>query len=186
MNNQKILIYDFDILYQILNELKKEINFEIININTKDFSSLEKVDDDSLIITKKEISNIKNQLIISKLPIRFFKLIEQLNLSFLKQKFNEQSEFIVKNYKINLNSREMIFNSIKLKLTEKETNIIIFLSKSNKPVNIQQLQSEVWGYHSELETHTVETHIYRLRKKIHASFGDEKFIISEKDGYKIL
>ena len=60
----------------------------------------------------------------------------------------------------------MIFDDIKLKLTEKEVNIIIFLSKLDKPANIHQLQSKVWEYHPELETHTVETHIYRLRKKI--------------------
>ena len=68
------------------------------------------------------------------------------------------------NYKINLNSREMSFKDLTLKLTEKESKVILFLSKSNKPVNVDQLQSEVWGFNSKLETHTVETHIYRLRK----------------------
>ena len=53
----------------------------------------------------------------------------------------------------------------RLKLTEKEINSIIYLSKSKKPVKIQELQSNVWGYQSQLETHIVETHIYRLRKK---------------------
>ena len=72
-----------------------------------------------------------------------------------------------------------------LKLTEKETNIIIYLSKSNNAVGIDQLQSEVWQYHSNLETHTVETHIYRLRKKILNSFNDNEFIISRKNGYQI-
>tara|TARA_Y100000287_G_C14069343_1_gene279964 strand:- start:415 stop:699 length:285 start_codon:yes stop_codon:yes gene_type:complete len=90
------------------------------------------------------------------------------------------------NYKINLNSREMSFNDLTLKLTEKESKVILFLSKSNKPVNVDQLQSKVWGFNSKLETHTVETHIYRLRKKINDKFNDENFIISKKNGYQIV
>ena len=86
---------------------------------------------------------------------------------------------------MNLNSKEIFFNSTKLKLTEKETKIIIYLFNSKKPVKIEILQSEVWGYHSELETHTVETHIYRLRKKILNAFSDENFIISTNNGYQI-
>ena len=84
-----------------------------------------------------------------------------------------------------MNSRELSLGDQRLKLTEKETNIIIFLFKSKKPVGVNQLQNEVWSYQSDLETHTVETHIYRLRKKIYKKFSDNNFIISEKDGYKI-
>ena len=76
-------------------------------------------------------------------------------------------------------------NNIKLKLTEKEINTITYLSKSEKPVNIDELQEKVWSYHSDIETHTVETHIYRLRKKILDTFNDKNFIISEKNGYQI-
>ena len=74
---------------------------------------------------------------------------------------------------------------IRLKLTEKEINTIIFLSKSNKPVSVDELQKKVWSYQSDIETHTVETHIYRLRKKILNTFDDNKFIISKKNGYQI-
>ncbi len=79
----------------------------------------------------------------------------------------------------------MFYKSLKLKLTEKEINSIIYLSKSGKAVKIQELQSKVWGYQSELETHTVETHIYRLRKKISEKFKDNNFINSTKKGYII-
>ena len=72
-----------------------------------------------------------------------------------------------------------------LNLTEREANIIIFLYNSKKPVKISKLQTEVWGHNSKLETHTVETHIYRLRKKINNSFSDENFIKSSKAGYII-
>ena len=89
------------------------------------------------------------------------------------------------NYRFNINSREMFLKENKLKLTEKEISSIIYLFKSDKPISIQELQTKVWGYQSQLETHTVETHIYRLRKKILKVFKDETFILSKKDGYEI-
>ena len=79
----------------------------------------------------------------------------------------------------------MSFKENKLKLTEKEISSIIYLFKAAKPVSIEELQSEVWGYQPQLETHTVETHIYRLRKKIFKSFKDNTFILSKKNGYEI-
>ena len=79
----------------------------------------------------------------------------------------------------------MLINDTKLKLTEKEINTITYLSKSKKPVSIDELQSQVWSYQSDIETHTVETHIYRLRKKIFNIFNDKEFIISKKNGYQI-
>ena len=79
----------------------------------------------------------------------------------------------------------MQINNTKLKLTEKEINTISYLSKSSKPVNIDELQEKVWRYQSNIETHTVETHIYRLRKKISQKFKDDKFIISKKNGYQV-
>ena len=79
----------------------------------------------------------------------------------------------------------MLKNNTKLKLTEKEINTINYLFKSNKPVSIDELQAKVWSYQSDIETHTVETHIYRLRKKFLNSFNDKEFIISKKNGYQI-
>tara|TARA_B100000614_G_C14294033_1_gene389023 strand:+ start:16 stop:567 length:552 start_codon:yes stop_codon:yes gene_type:complete len=183
MTNQKLIIYDFTQLYLILDELKDQINFEIINIE-KDKLDLSL--DNSLVITRKKIPSIENQIILETIPIKLTKLIEKFNISFLKQKFSEQSEVSIGNYIINLNSREMSFKNLTLKLTEKESKVILFLSKSKKPVNVDQLQSEVWGFNSKLETHTVETHIYRLRKKINNKFNDENFIISKKNGYEIV
>ena len=79
----------------------------------------------------------------------------------------------------------MLNNQVALKLTEKEINTIFYLSKSIKPISINELQNKVWSYQSDIETHTVETHIYRLRKKILNSFNDSEFIISKKNGYQI-
>ena len=186
MNNQNLIIYRFNSLYQILKELEPELNFKVFEVlNEKLLNNEIKNLKNYLIVTKNEITNKNNQYIFKQQPIKIFKFIEKLNIEFLKKKFNEQSQFNIKNYIINLNSREMSFKNIKLKLTEKETNTIIYLSKINKPVSIDELQTNVWGYQSELETHTVETHVYRLRKKILKIFDDNNFIISKKNGYQI-
>ena len=95
------------------------------------------------------------------MPVKISKLVEKFNIVFLKKKFSQQSEIKIGDYKINLNSRELSFNKTKIKLTEKESSIIIYLSKDKKPVSTEELQFKVWGHQSELETHTVETHIYR-------------------------
>ena len=138
-----------------------------------------------LVITNKKYSNISNHFILDNLPLNIFKLVEIINIEFLKIQFNSQSEVHIKNYVIDLNSREMLLNNVKLKLTEKEINTITYLSKQNKPVSIDELQEKVWSYQSDMETHTVETHIYRLRKKISNSFNDKEFIVSKKNGYQI-
>ena len=185
MNNQRLLIYEYKELAEILIELKDLIKFQIIEFN-KNSSFNELFNDNNyLIITKNKHTDFKNQLFLNNIPIRLFQLIEKINTEFLKQKYNQQSEVNIGSYKINLNSREISFSSKKLKLTEKETNIILYISNSKRPVSIELLQSKVWGYQSELETHTVETHIYRLRKKILSIFEDDKFINSTQNGYQI-
>ena len=112
-------------------------------------------------------------------------MIEKINIQLIKYKYSFQSEIKVKNYSLNLNSRIISKGDSVLKLTEREMDIIIFLNESNAPQKINSLQNQVWGYSSELETHTVETHVYRLRKKIYDSFKDEHFIISTDNGYLI-
>ena len=187
MNNQNIIIYEYPELFHILEELSVKFNFNIINITNYEILIVQLKDlSNYLIVTKKKIPNINDQIIFKDFPIKISKFIERLNIEFLKKNFNDQSQVNIGLYKIDLNSREMVFKEIILKLTEKEANIIIYLSKSNKPIKINELQSKVWGYHSKLETHTVETHIYRLRKKIMDTFADDNFISSEKNGYQII
>ena len=186
MSIQNLIIYKFNSLFHILEELDLDLNFDIIflenenslNDKTKNLSKY-------LIISNKKHLNISNEFVLDNLPINIFKLIEKINIEFLKLQFNTQSEVKVKNYTIDLNSREMFSKNIKLKLTEKEINTIIYLSKLDKPVSIDELQEKVWSYQSDIETHTVETHIYRLRKKISNFFNDNKFIVSKKNGYQI-
>ena len=183
MNNQTLVIYDFKTLYEILSELENHINFSLLH--TKKLVDLDfKTLNNFLIISGKK-QNIKNQIIIDQLPIDINRLVELININFLKKKYNQQSEIDLGTYKLNLNSRKIFNEKNSLNLTEREANIVIFLFNSNKPVKISKLQTEVWGHNSKLETHTVETHIYRLRKKINNIFSDENFIKSSKAGYII-
>ncbi len=186
VSTQNLIIYKFTELYHILEELSLDINFNITFADS-DNSLNEKLNNlnNHLIITNKKHSNIGNQFVLDNIPINIFKLVEKINIEFLKIQFNRQSKVKINNYTIDLNSREMLINNCKLKLTEKEINTITYLSKSSKPVSIDELQDKVWSYQSDIETHTVETHIYRLRKKILNKFNDDKFIISEKNGYQI-
>ena len=193
MNKQSIIIYDFEILFIILKEIKENLKFEIFNFK-KDYK-ISKLDNNTYgnyLIVAKSLSNFINKdiekkklYLIENLPIKIDKLIEKINIQLLKQKYNYQSEIRINKYKLNLNSREISLNKKLVKLTEREIDIIIFLNENKKPINIDILQKEVWGYNSELETHTVETHIYRLRKKLKDKFNDEEFILSLKKGYQI-
>ena len=186
MSIQNLIIYKFSSLYQILEEISSDLNFNITFVdNENSLNDKIKNFNHYLIASNKRYSNIDAQIVLDNLPINIFKLIEKINIEFLKQQFNNQSEFQINKYKIDLNSRELLLKSSKLKLTEKEINTIIYISKSNKPVSIDELQEKVWSYQSDIETHTVETHIYRLRKKILKTFNDNEFIISKKDGYHI-
>ena len=186
MTDQNLIIYKYTSLYHILEELGLDLNFKITFAeNENSLNDKVKKYKNYLIISNKEYSNIVDQFILKNTPINIFKLIEKINIEFLRLQFISQSQVRVNNYTINLNSREMLINDIKLKLTEKEINTISYLSQSNKPVSIDELQKKVWSYQSDIETHTVETHIYRLRKKIYNTFNDKEFIISQKNGYQI-
>ena len=186
MTNQILIIYKFTELYHIFEELSLDLNFTITFVeNEKSLNERVENFKNYLIISNKKNLNTGNQFVLDNIPINIFKLVEKINIEFLKIQFNSQSEVKVNNYTIDLNSREMLENNIKLKLTEKEINTITYLSKSDKPVSIDELQKKVWSYQSDIETHTVETHIYRLRKKILNTFNDKDFIISEKNGYQI-
>ena len=186
MNKQNLIIYDFYELFSILIEIKSNLNFNLLNVSKKEFSEL-KLDNLSsyLIITKKKIQNLENQIVLNNYPLKITKILEIININFLKIKFIQQSDIDLGFYKLNLNSRKIFNDKNELNLTEKEANIIIFLKKSEKPVSIDELQTEVWGHNSKLDTHTVETHIYRLRKKISNKFNNHDFIKSTKLGYNI-
>ena len=186
MNSRILIIYEYQILYQILNEINDSLNFEITQSNSKDLKEL-KYDpkNNYLVVSKKKIEGIKNSLILENLPIKFEKFIEIINIKFLKNKFLDQSNIKIGEYDLDLNSRKISLGDKSLNLTERETNLIIFI-KDEKNVTIKELQKMVWDYSPDLETHTVETHIYRLRKKMKETFGDENFILNTNNGYSIV
>ena len=182
---KKLIIFRYKELFNILEEIKENFEFKLeFYEKERELEKLEKDNlSDYLVIAKKKLSNLKKQIIIDKSPINMNDLIQTLNINFLKSKFIEQSEIDLGRYNLDLNSRILNQNEKELELTEKESSILIFLKQSKDPVKIDQLQEKVWGYNSELETHTVETHVYRLRKKINDKFYDNEFIISDKKGY---
>ena len=198
MIKQNINIVNYQTLYNILEEIKTYLSFNIFNyFDEKEFlKHLETNEIDikkSLFLVKKKdkffYKNLKinkNQIFeIPDLPINLYSLVEKINIQLIKQRYNYQSKVFLKNYVLDINSREIIKENKRLKLTEREIDTILFLGNKIKPQNIKTLLSEVWGYMPGIETHTVETHIYRLRKKIADSFSDNDFILSHDDGYLI-
>ena len=197
MSKHVVNFVQLTVLHNILNEIKNLLSFDIQNYPTeeeflKDLNknnSLSK----STIITNSNVRfksasvNIdkRNILVFDNFPIQLNKLIDKINIQLIKQKYDYQSKIRIKDYNLNFNSRVISKNSNELKLTEREIDIILFLKNQTEPKTIDILQKEIWHYSSDLETHTVETHIYRLRKKIKDQFNDQNFILSYKDGYSI-
>jgi len=198
MFKQSVSLVEFPKLYNILYEINDLFSFNIFNYqNSKEFlKEIESKNDEcinsTIIVDKKQHIlmtnskiNINNILVMDTWPLKIEKILDEINAQLIKQKYNFHSKLNIKNYTLNFNSR-IISNKIKkLKLTEREIDIILFLKNQSIPQPVSILQNKVWGYSSDLETHTVETHIYRLRKKIKNKFNDENFITSEVDGYKI-
>ena len=198
MFNQSVSIVEFSSLYNILSEIESLFKFnikyyktldEFINkIQSNKFKHLNTI----VIVNKKnhELFSIKEIdkniiLVLDDLPLKIEKFIDIVNARLIKQKYNFQSKLNIKNYILNLNSRIISLKKDELKLTEREIDIILFLNENKTPQSIDILQKKVWGYSIGLETHTVETHVYRLRKKIFEMFNHDSFIKSTKTGYTI-
>jgi len=194
MITQTIFIINYNSLYEILEEIKDNLSFKISRFdNEEDFIKTSNLDiKNSLFITKPNQKlllnknlNIKNFLNFKDLPLPLNKLVELINIQLIKLRFNYQSNVNINGYDLNLNSKFFSRNELILKLTEKEIEIILYLYETKKKRNVSDLQKNIWGYSSDIETHTVETHIYRLRKKIANKFNDESFILSNRGGYFI-
>ena len=182
MFKQSVSLVEFSKLYNILNENNHLFSFSIYNYqNSKDFlkeieSNNSEYINSTIIVDKKNyklLSNSKinknNILLLDMLPLKIEKLLDVINIQLIKQKYNFNSKINIKDYILNFNKRVISIQNKELKL----------------PQSITTLQNKVWGYSFDLETHTVETHIYRLRKKIKDKFNDENFIVSEDLGYRI-
>ena len=194
MIKQNVFIINYSSLYEILFEIKDNLSFNIIKYeNEDDFIKGANLDIvNSLIISKlnqklkltKNVSE-KNFLNCSNFPLHLKKLLQSINIQLIKLRFNYQSKINIKSYELNLNSKFFSKNDLSLKLTEKEIEIILYLNEEKNKNNVPDLQKYIWGYAPEMETHTVETHIYRLRKKMSDKFNDENFILSHANGYFI-
>ena len=196
MVNQKLYIINLSNFYDILEELKEHIGYEISKFDSKEIffdkykSKSISTENSIMVVHEKEynffVKNInEDQIIKLKPPVNIFIFIENLNVKFIQKKYQDQSNVSVKDFSLDINSRELKKDKLSLKLTERETDMILYLNNSRKPVNVETLEKEIWQHSSDLETHTVETHIYRLRKKIKAEFGNDDLIKSDKDGYTI-
>ena len=194
MIKQNIFIVNFNLLYEILEEIKENLSFSItkyerpddlINVDSLDIkNSLIILKQNQKLLSSKNLEE-KNLLLVQNFPISLNKLIESINIQLIKIKFKHKSKIIIKNYELNLNSKLISKDNADLKLTEKEIEIILYLMENKTKHSVLDLQKNIWRYSPSMETHTVETHIYRLRKKISDKFNDEELILSNKNGYFI-
>ena len=195
--NQSVIIINIKPLYEILNEINNYFSYKLAHLNAKEFdenfNKENKKFDNSIVITTSEYIKtlekigIKEEkiLLINISPESIYKLIDRINVCLIQNKYDFQSNIKLKNYNLDINSKTVEYKNKKLKLTEKEIEIILFLNKDNLSKKVIDLQKNVWGYSSDIETHTVETHIYRLRKKISDTFKDDNFILSDDNGYSL-
>ena len=191
---QNVFIINFNSLYEILDEIKENLFFKIIKFkNEEDFKNNNDLDIANCLIISKTFSRLllnknitdDNYLNFEDLPLPLKKLLEIISIRLIKLKFNYQSKIIIKGYELNLNSKFIRKDNLNLKLTEKEIDIILYLNNTKIKHDVVNLQKNIWGYSENIETHTVETHIYRLRKKINDLFKDKNFILTHKNGYFI-
>ena len=174
MTKQNIFIINYGLLYEILDEIKDNLSFKIIKYKSEDDFIKESNFDikNSLFFSKskkkllldKNISE-KNFFSFDIYPLPLKKLIEEINIQLIKLRFNHQSKVDINKYELNLNSKLLTKGELNIKLTEKEIEIILYLSDTKTKHDVLDLQKNIWGYSADMETHTVETHIYRLRKK---------------------
>ena len=197
MHSQKLHILNIPELDKIFIEIKDYFNFSVQYFSEKK-DLIKKIDEDKkflvdsiILVNQKDFYLLKSKTdekqihCITKFPIKISNLIDQLNVRFIQQNYSAQSNININKYILDTNSRILKKYDNELKLTEREIDTIIFLKNKDKPVKVDILQKKVWKYGEDLETHTVETHIYRLRKKIKDTFNDDSFIKSKKDGYII-
>ena len=186
MNIFNLVVYNSTPLFNILEELKSFFDINLQNqINEKNslLKFLEK-NPNTLVISVEKVDSKLNNIVINK-PIKIKALIEKININLSKSSYKIKSNITLNNYFLDINSRYLFRDNQKLKLTQKEVELIEYLNNSDSEKSPQDLQKDIWKHNEEVETHTVETHVYRLRKKINEKFEDSNFIINNKKGYKL-
>ena len=211
MDNSTISIFGSKTFFEIINELDlfKEFKFSYYNdldlcikdaenlnllvlvfCSKKELSFLKKIKNSFplILIGKIDIHNkifsndLREQLKTPFTILEFKKKITLLNSKYL---FKKNSLIQLNNYIIDKNERKIKKNNLELQLSEKEINFLLLFVENNKPISKNLVLKSAWNYSDKSETHTVETHIHRLRKKILEKFGDNNFIKNKKNGYYI-
>ena len=201
MHRLNVLVYASNSFVSTLNELRPFLKFNHFTSAPKTGYDIILFHDEVLkdkkiknLIDKSDllkvcVSNNKKQIskcdAIVQLPTTLKEINNTLENIFAKKKFVKNSSIKVKNYLLDKNEKKLIKNSNSIILTEKEVQLIELLLNNAKPLSKDDILSSVWNYSADADTHTVETHIYRLRKKINQKFMDEEFILNSKDGYHL-
>jgi len=176
--------FEFDYKVQNIKDFKEVSSNSIYILLLETLKKIKVVNDNNIIVLKiSDDKNIKYANI--NLPCDIFEFQKLILKNLIAKKFVANTEIKVKNYLLDVNSRILIRNKMQLQLTEKETKLIELLNEKKVPLNKEQLINLIWNYSSKSETHTLETHIYRLRKKISDKFNDDNFIRIRDKGYYI-
>ena len=208
MNNIELSVLGSNIFLNLLNELdfnniinpnyhnnkNNNISIKILfaeNLNIKDVKKL-LLDNDLVVLLlshknyiKKNFLKLSNFQIYLELPIELLSFKEILNILVTKYSFSKNSKITIKNYEIDNNERSISKKNTKIKLTEKELELILAL-KNNNGLNKSFLLKTIWKHSSDLNSHAFETHLHRLRKKMHKAFEDDNFIIEKNSLYYLI
>ena len=158
------------------------IDSEMLNKIPKSLMSLPKI----LINNKKNFKNINSQAkIIFKLPLNIIKFNKEIIGFCKKNEFQKNSLIKIKDYILDKNERILKKGDKTLKITEKEIDFLCTLNNSKSPLSKKYILEKIWLYSPGTETHTIETHIYRLRNKVNKIFEDQNFIKNTKFGYSL-
>lgn len=191
---QKIYVYGEDYFINSLREHKEYFKLEFDKIdplikNKNDFKSNELFIINEKLLNSfqngKFLEKFKNNILIVSFPIKIVDLKKKIDGLRSKLEFQSNSFIKIGNYILDKNEKSLKLKDKKIFLTEKEIQLIETLTESDVPISKESIQKQVWFYSDDADTHTVETHIYRLRKKINEAFLDNNFIKNKKQGYMI-
>ncbi len=212
MGNSTISIFGNKIFLEIINESKLFSNYQTIHYDDLDLCIKEAVRHGRLVLffvtqanknffkefrsknipviliaKSSDLKNLKLDDLMAKLdiPVRMLELKKTITILITKYEFKKNSLIQLSDYTIDKNERKIKKDQLELQLSEKEINFLILFSENSKPISKNSVLEKVWNYSTETETHTVETHIHRLRKKILEKFGDKNFIKNNNKGYYI-
>ena len=208
-----ILVFASHNFNKSLDEIKSKLSFNLVMHDSKDYLKqtnqnyhilfvdnefllkqkevdlikLEKFNLPILLLTDSQSSTKENFLFDDQafLPLNILDLRKKVNDLLSSFKFSKNSSVNIKNYVIDRNLKTMSKENISINLTEKEVNLLVLLNEEHKPLNKTLILKKIWQYSTDADTHTVETHIYRLRKKVLEKFGDGEFINIFKEGYSL-